>query len=193
MNDNLTEIIFLLDRSGSMGGLESDTIGGFNGFVKQQAEIGDTRITTVLFDDHYELLHNGVKAEEAFLTDKEYFTRGYTALLDAVGKAIVDVGTRLSDTDESERPGKVIFVITTDGQENSSKEFSYDRVKEMIEHQKSKYNWDFIFMGANIDVTAEGSRLGIAPDMAIAYEATVAGTANMYTSVGAISRVLRGI
>ncbi len=121
MNQNLTEIIFILDRSGSMGGLESDTIGGFNGFVKKQAEAGLTCLTTVLFDDQYEILHNGINAGDVVLTNKEYFTRGSTALLDAVGKTINDVGRRLSDTPEDSRPGKVIFVITTDGLKTQAK------------------------------------------------------------------------
>jgi len=191
MNTNLTEIIFLLDRSGSMGELEGDTIGGFNGFVKQQSEIGETRITTVLFDDQYELLHNGMKASDVALTEKEYFVRGMTALLDAVGKTIIDVGKRMESLDESERPGKVIFVITTDGQENSSREFTYDRIKAMIEHQKAKYNWEFIFMGANIDVASESSLLGIDPRMSMSYKATSAGTVAMWSGVGALTSGLR--
>jgi len=115
MNNNLTEIVFILDRSGSMSGLENDTIGGFNGFVKNQAEAGQTSLTTVLFDDRYEILHNGITAGDVVLTGNEYYTRGSTALLDAVGKTINDVGRRLHNTPEALRPGKVIFVITTDG------------------------------------------------------------------------------
>jgi len=191
MKDSLTEIIFLLDRSGSMGGLESDTIGGFNSFVRQQAEIGETLITTVLFDDQYELLHNGLNAAEVALTGKEYFVRGRTALLDAVGKTILDVGKRLADTDESARPGKIIFVITTDGQENSSQEFNYDKVKEMITHQKEKYGWEFIFMGANIDVAAESSRLNIDLGSTMSYQSTGAGTAKMFGAVTDMSAKLR--
>ena len=191
MNANLTEIIFLLDRSGSMGGLEGDTIGGFNGFVRQQSGIGVTLITTVLFDDQYELLHNGANASDVTLTGKEYFVRGMTALLDAVGKAIIDVGKRLESTDESERPGKVIFVITTDGQENSSREFTYERIKAMIEHQREKYNWEFIFMGANIDVASESSRLGIDPGMSVGYSATSVGTNAMFVYIGAMTTGLR--
>ena len=191
MKDSLTEIIFLLDRSGSMGGLESDTIGGFNSFVRQQAEIGETLITTVLFDDQYELLHNGLNAAEVALTGKEYFVRGRTALLDAVGKTILDVGKRLADTDESARPGKIIFIITTDGKENSSREFNYDKVKEMITHQKEKYGWEFIFMGANIDVAAESSRLNIDLGSTMSYQSTGAGTAKMFGAVTDMSAKLR--
>lgn len=183
MNQNLTEIIFLLDRSGSMSGLESDTIGGFNSFIKKQCQLGNTLLTTVLFDDKYEILHNGVDASKVILTEKEYFTRGSTALLDAVGKTILDVGFRLSHLNEENRPGKVIFVITTDGLENSSREFSYEKVNEMISRQKEEYQWEFIFMGANIDVAKESKRLGINPERAFCFQASSAGTSRMYESV----------
>ncbi len=183
MNQNLTEIIFLLDRSGSMSGLESDTIGGFNSFVNTQSKLGETLLTTVLFDDKYEILHNGVKASGVILTEKEYYTRGSTALLDAVGKTILDVGLRLSRTDEKARPHKVIFVITTDGLENCSREFTYEKVNQMISHQREKYLWDFIFLGANIDVAKESTKLGIDPDQAICYEASAEGTQDMYQKV----------
>jgi uncharacterized protein YegL len=186
MNQNLTEIIFLLDRSGSMEGLESDTIGGFNSFVKKQCKIGDTLLTTVLFDDKYEILHNGVDAVNIVLTDREYYTRGSTALLDAVGKTILDVGFRLSRTEEYKRPHKVIFVITTDGMENASREFTYEKVSQMISRQREMYQWDFIFMGANIDVAKECTRLGINPDHAIHYKASKRGTHKMYEQVNAL-------
>lgn len=191
MNQNLTEIIFLLDRSGSMAGLESDTIGGFNSFVKTQSKLGDTLLTTVLFDDKYEILHNGVKAGDAVLTEKEYYTRGSTALLDAVGKTILDVGYRLSKKAEFERPHKIIFVITTDGLENSSREFNYEKIHQMISHQREVYHWDFIFMGANIDVAEESSKLGIDPNQAICYEASNVGTDKMYQVVTDIVSELR--
>ena len=183
MNQNLTEIIFLLDRSGSMSGLENDTIGGFNGFLKKQCQLGPTLLTTVLFDDRYEILHNGVDASKITLTEKEYFTRGSTALLDAVGKTILDVGFRLSHIPEENRPGKVIFVITTDGLENASKEFTYDKVNDMITLQQKSYHWEFIFMGANIDVARESHKLGIQPDRAFRFEATRNGTDRMYEQV----------
>jgi hypothetical protein len=180
MNQNLTEIVFILDRSGSMGGLESDTIGGFNSFVTKQAEIGPTNLTTVLFDDRYEILHNGIDAKKAVLTKKEYYTRGCTALLDAIGKTINDVGKRLNKTPESQRPGKVIFVITTDGLENASVEFSYDEVKRMITHQGEKYSWEFIFLGANIDVIQEGDKLGIKEGRAFSFKSDSEGIDVMY-------------
>jgi uncharacterized protein YegL len=183
MNQNLTQIIFLLDRSGSMSGLESDTIGGFNSFIKTQSKLGDTLLSTILFDDKYEILHNGVNASGIILTEKEYYTRGSTALLDAVGKTILNVGFRLSKIDEYQRPHKVIFVITTDGMENSSQEFSYEKVNQMISHQREMYQWEFIFMGANIDVAKESTKLGIDPDYAIGYVASKVGTSRMYDKV----------
>lgn len=179
-NNNPTEIIFLLDRSGSMGGLETDTIGGFNGFVKKQNEMGYTKITTILFDDRYEVLHNGVNAADVLLTNEEYYTRGSTALLDAIGKTINDVSARLEKLPESEKPKQVIFVITTDGYENSSREFTYAKIGEMIKLQQEKYKWEFIFMGANIDAEKEGSRLNIPTANTFNYEASGAGTSRMF-------------
>ncbi len=184
MNKNLTEIIFLLDRSGSMCGLESDTIGGFNGFMAKQRQVdGDTTVTVVLFDDKYEILWNGIDVSSARLTEKEYYVRGRTALLDAVGKTILDVGRRLSEKDEEKRPHKVIFVITTDGLENASREFSYAKVKELIKRQQDKYNWDFIFLGANIDVAKEADSMGIAIDSSFSYTASEDGVKEMYCMV----------
>jgi uncharacterized protein YegL len=181
MNKNLTEIIFLLDRSGSMSGLEKDTIGGFNSFIERQCKLdGETWLTTVLFDDEYEVLWNGVNAKKVRLTESEYYVRGTTALLDAVGKTILDVGHRLSKTAEENRPGSVIFVITTDGMENASSEFTYKKVKELINHQQERYSWEFIFMGANIDAAEEAMSLGINKDNAFDFEATEAGVENMY-------------
>ena len=181
MNLNLTEIVFLMDRSGSMGGLETDTIGGFNAFIKKQTKMeGDTIVTAVLFDDKYELLYNGIEAKKVKLSNKEYFVRGSTALLDAIGKTILDVGYRLSVIGEENRPAKVIFVITTDGMENASREFTYGKVKELIKHQQDKYHWEFIFLGANIDATKEASNIGISKDNAFNYEASKDGVENMY-------------
>ncbi|PLR99251.1 vWA domain-containing protein [Bacillus sp. T33-2] len=181
MNRNLTEIIFLLDRSGSMAGLESDTIGGFNAFINRQCQLeGETMLTAVLFDDEYEILCNGIDANNAKLTDREYYVRGCTALLDAVGKTILDVGQRLAKTSEEHRPGKVIFVITTDGMENASREFTYEKVKQLIKHQQEKYSWEFIFMGANIDAAKEADSIGIDVDNAYNFEATETGVEKMY-------------
>ena len=184
MNIDLTEIIFLLDRSGSMAGLESDTIGGFNAFTKKQSQLkGETIVTAVLFDDRYEILWNGIDAGKVNLTEKEYYVRGCTALLDAVGKTILDVGYRLSAIEESKRPGKVIFVITTDGLENASKEFTYKKVKELIKHQHEKYNWEFIFVGANMDAAKEAESMGISKNNAYDFEASQAGIDQMYCTV----------
>jgi Mg-chelatase subunit ChlD len=183
MKKNLNEIIFLLDRSGSMSGLESDTIGGFNAFIGRQCKEGGTRLTTVLFDDETEILWNGVDARHARLTHEEYYVRGCTALLDAVGKTISAAGRRLSLLDDSEKPGKVIFVITTDGMENASREYTYEKVKEMIRHQQEKYSWDFIFMGANIDAAEEAQSLGIQKEDSFSFEASHEGVGKMYDMV----------
>ena len=185
MKKDLTEIIFILDRSGSMSNLEKDTIGGYNAFLEsQRLASGDAKVTTVLFDDKYEILHNGVAIREVMpITGKEYFARGYTALLDAVGKTINEVGERLKNTDECERPEKVIVVITTDGQENASKSFSYDQIRQIITHQQEKYGWEFLFLGANIDAVAEAQNLGIQANRSMKYAATVIGTQLLYSSV----------
>jgi len=184
MNMNLTEIIFLLDRSGSMGGLETDTIIGFNSFIEKQRQLeGETIVTVVLFDDKYEILWNGINANKAKLTDKDYFVRGSTALLDATGKTIIDVGYRLTKTNEMDRPSKVIFVITTDGMENASHEFTYEKVKELIKHQQERYNWEFVFLGANIDATKEADSIGICMDNAYSFEASKEGVESMYQMV----------
>ena len=167
-----------------MAGLESDTIGGFNAFVKKQSELeGETFVTAVLFDDRYEILWNGVKASNVLLTNREYYVRGSTALLDAVGKTILDVGYRLSNISEGRRPGKVIFVITTDGFENASREFTYEKVKELIKHQEEKYSWEFIFMGANIDAEREADQIGIKMENAFSFEASNEGVEKMYNMV----------
>ncbi len=184
MNNNLTKIIFLLDRSGSMGGLESDTIGGFNAFIENQRKLeGKTLVTGVLFDDKYEVVWNGAEAEKVELTAEQYYVRGCTALLDAVGKTILDVGYRLSRTNEDARPGKVIFVITTDGFENASREFTYEKVKELIKHQQEKYSWEFIFLGANIDAEREADNLGIDVNNAFSFEASKDGIECMYNMI----------
>ncbi|MGP4108117.1 vWA domain-containing protein [Virgibacillus sp. L01] len=181
MSRNVTEIIFLLDRSGSMAGLESDTIGGFNAFTGKQCQLeGETILTSVLFDDKYEVLWNGVDANSIRLTENEYYVRGTTALLDAVGKTILDVGYRLSRTREEQHPDNVIVVITTDGMENASREFSYKKVKELIKHQQDKYKWEFIFMGANIDAAKEANNIGIVEQNAYNFEASEKGVERMY-------------
>jgi len=181
LDKNVTEIIFLLDRSGSMAGLEEDTIGGFNSFIKTQSQQeGDTILTTILFDDKYEVLWSGVKAKDVVLTEKEYYVRGMTALLDAVGKTIIHINQRLKIT---EQKNKVIFVITTDGMENASKEFTYDKVNRLIKKQQEDMNWEFLFLGANIDVAKEADKIGINSNNAIEFEASNEGIVKMYSTL----------
>jgi hypothetical protein len=161
-----------------MSGLESDTIGGYNALLqKQKNESGQAFITTVLFDDKYELLHDRINLQGIEpITDREYFVRGSTALLDAVGKTINKIVNVQKHTLESERAEHVMFVITTDGMENASREFSYKKISQMIEQQKSKYGWEFIFLGANIDAIATAERFGISKDRAANYNADSEGT-----------------
>lgn len=163
MKKNLTELVFILDRSGSMGGLESDTIGGFNSMLtKQKKEEGEANVTTVLFDDKYEVLHDRLDIHGvAPLSDKDYYVRGCTALLDAIGHSIRKIVNVQKNSIESKRAEKVLFVITTDGFENASREYSYSKIQEMITYQKNKYGWEFLFLGANIDAEIEAERLGI--------------------------------
>lgn len=157
MNNSLTEMVFILDRSGSMSGLESDTIGGYNSLLeKQRKEVGDATVTTVLFDDKYEMIHDHADIKKvSLLTDREYFARGSTALLDAIGKTINHVGNRHKFAPDSEIPVKTMVVIITNGFENASTEFSQPQIKAMIEHQKEKYGWEFLFLGANIDAVSK--------------------------------------
>lgn len=178
MKKGLTELVFILDRSGSMSGLESDTIGGYNAMLqKQKKEPGEAIITTVLFDDKYELLHDRINLRGIEpITDKEYYVRGSTALLDAVGKTINKIGNVQKHTAEEERAEHVMFVITTDGMENASREFTYEKVRQMIEQQKSKYGWEFLFLGANIDAISTAERFGISKDRATNYNADSEGT-----------------
>ena len=185
MKKNLTEIVFILDRSGSMAGLEDDTIGGFNSMIrKQKAEDGDALVSTVLFDNYTEVIHDRVDIQKIQpMTHKDYYVRGCTALLDAVGKAIHHIGNVHKYAREEDRPEKTLFVITTDGMENASREYSYDRVKKMIQHEQEKYGWEFIFLGANIDAAKEAARFGITEDRAVNYHADCQGTAVIYEAV----------
>ncbi len=178
MKKDLVEMVFVLDRSGSMSGLEADTIGGFNSLAeKQKKEKGEAIITTVLFDDKYELLHDRINIKGIKpLTDKQYFVRGATALLDAIGITLTKIMNAHENTLETERPEKTIFVITTDGLENSSIEYKYSKINSMIEKAKKDYNFEFIFLGANIDAQEEAEKFGIDKDMAINYHADSAGT-----------------
>lgn len=178
MKKNLTELVFILDRSGSMSGLEKDTIGGYNSMLEQQRKVdGECVITTVLFDNCYELLHDRIDIRAVQpITAKEYFVGGSTALLDAIGKTIHKIGTVQKNTAEDYRAEKVMFVIITDGEENASRHYSSMQVKEMIQRQKEKYGWEFIFLGANIDAVDTAGRFGIDADRAVDYVPDGEGT-----------------
>ena len=193
MKDNLTEIVFILDKSGSMGHLRSDTIGGYNTYIEdQKKEPGEAYLTTVLFDDEYVLLHDHIDLKEVQpLTERDYRPGGCTALMDAIGKTINSVGQRLANTPEEERPAHVIFVITTDGYENASKEFDRKKIKAMIEHQQSKYSWTFLFLGAGINAYSEAKSIGIGGMCAMSVQASDVGTANLYKSVTNASNAVR--
>lgn len=185
MKPTLTELVCILDMSGSMGHLRSDTIGGYNTYISdQQKAPGEAFLTTVLFNDAYQLLHDHVAIQEVGnLAWGDYVPRGTTALLDAVGRTINDVGNRLRDTPEEERPAKVMFVITTDGYENASKDFTQVQVKQMIEHQKEKYAWEFLFIGAGIDAQEAAGGIGIGAVAAVNCSADAVGMGTMYQSI----------
>lgn len=179
MKKDLTELVFILDRSGSMAGLEEDTIGGFNAMLEKQKKLeGEALISTVLFDDRSEVIHDrkNIKKVEA-LTDKEYYVRGCTALLDAVGFAIHHIGNVHRYARDEDRPESTLFVITTDGMENASRHFRYEEIKKMIQRQQDKYGWEFMFLGANIDAAAEADRMGIRAERSANYHADGMGTA----------------
>lgn len=185
MSKGYTEIIYILDRSGSMGGLESDTIGGFNSMMEQQKKTGEKAVvSTVLFDDVCEVIHDRVPIEKIEkMTDKQYYVRGCTALLDAVGGAIHHIGNVHKYAREEDRPEKTIVVITTDGMENASCKYSRDKIEKMVKRQQKKYGWEFIFIGANIDAYAEAQKYGIRRDRAVNYVCDDIGTANVYAGV----------
>lgn len=182
--NNITELVFILDRSGSMAGLESDTIGGFNSMIeKQKKQDGGCYVSTVLFDDESEVLHDRVKLGDIpKMTDRDYTVRGCTALIDAIGGAIHHIGKLHKYFGES-APEHTMFVITTDGQENASHRYTSEQVKKMIERQKEKYGWEFLFIGANIDAVETASRYGIGADRAVNYNADGEGTHILYETV----------
>ena len=185
MKKNLTELVFILDRSGSMAGLEGDTIGGFNAMIeKQKGEPGEALVSTVLFDHESEVIHDRVDIQGIEpMTRNEYYVRGCTALLDAVGGAIHHIGNVHKYAREEDRPEKTLFVITTDGMENASRRYSYEKVREMTKRQKEKYGWEFLFLGANIDAAKEAARFGIDADRAANYHADRKGTGVIYEAV----------
>lgn len=192
MRENLTEIVFILDRSGSMSGLESDTIGGFNSMIaKQQKEEGEAIVSTVLFDDETDVIHDRVAIGEVKkLTEEEYYVRGGTALLDAVGGAIHHIGNVHKYARDEDRPAKTLFVITTDGLENASRHYSFKDVKKLIKRQKERYNWEFLFLGANIDAIEVAGNMGISRDRAANYNCDEVGTTLNYQVLeAAVTRV----
>lgn len=182
MKKGLTEIVFILDRSGSMSGLESDTIGGFNSLLKKQRkEDGEALVSTILFDDMCEVIHDRVPMEKVSdLTEDIYFVRGCTALLDAVGGAIHHIGNIHKYARDEDRPEKTLFIITTDGMENASSRYTYSKVKKMVERQKEKYGWEFLFLGANMDAIEAAGHIGIRADRAVTYQCDEEGTALNY-------------
>lgn len=178
----MTELVFILDRSGSMNGLEKDTIGGFNAMIeKQKREAGQALVSTVLFDNESVVIHDRLPLDKVPpLTEREYCTRGCTALLDAVGGAIRHIGNIHKYARKEDVPEKTLFIITTDGYENASKRYDYEKVRRMIQHEKEKYGWEFLFLGANIDAAAEAKRFGISADRVVNYKCDEAGTALNY-------------
>lgn len=193
MKNKRTEIVFILDKSGSMSGLESDTIGGFNSMLKkQQKEEGIATVSTVLFDNHYDLIHdrfdiNTVKP----LTDKEYFVEGTTALMDAIGKTINKIVRVQKHQTDDNKADKVLFVIITDGMENASREFTAQQIRSMIKKEQDQYGWEFIFLGANIDAVETARNYGIREDRAVNYHADSKGTEVNYDSVSKAISELR--
>lgn len=186
MKENLTELVFILDRSGSMGGLEESTILGYNNLIeKQKQEKGEVVLTTVLFNDSLKVIHDSIDIKSVKpLTKEEYYVGGCTALLDAIGRSIVSIGNKLNKTKEELRPSKVLFVITTDGMENASYEYSFMKVKEMIKHQTKKYSWEFLFLGANIDAIGVAEDIGIKANRAVRYNNDFEGIDLNYMVLG---------
>ncbi len=185
MKKDLTELVFILDRSGSMQGLEGDTIGGFNSLLeKQKKEPGEAFVSTILFDDRVEVLHDRVRVGRVPpITREEYYVRGCTALLDAIGEAIHHIGNIHKYARSEDVPEHTLFVITTDGMENASRRYSAQQIKQMIQRQKELYGWEFLFLGANIDAVETAGRLGIGPDRAVNYHCDSEGTRLNYETV----------
>ena len=193
VKNNVTELVFILDRSGSMAGLESDTIGGFNAMIeKQKNQDGKCYVSTVLFDNVSEVLHDRVDLKDIKpMTDREYTVRGCTALIDAIGGAIHHIGNVHKYARNEDVPEHTIFVITTDGMENASHKYTADKVKSMIERQKERYGWEFLFIGANIDAVETAAQYGIDKDRAVNYNADKMGTKILYKSVSTVVENVR--
>ena len=193
MKKNLTEMVFILDRSGSMSGLESDTIGGFNGMIeRQKQEEGEALVSTVLFSDESKVIHDRVDLQKIEpMTDKQYYVGGCTALIDAIGSAIHHIGNVHKYAREEDRPEHTIFVITTDGMENASHRYTSDQVKAMVQRQKDKYGWEFLFLGANIDAVETAAHFGIEESRAVNYHCDPIGQNRVYEGVDRAVRSVR--
>lgn len=183
--NNITELVFILDRSGSMSGLESDTIGGFNAMIeKQRKEEGEVYVSTILFDDRSEVIHDRISLSDVpKLTSDDYYVRGCTALIDAIGGAIHHIGKIHKYARKEDVPAHTMFIITTDGQENASRHYGSNKVKKMIEKKKEKYGWEFLFIGANIDAVETAASFGISKDRAVNYNADHQGTQILYEAI----------
>ena len=186
MTNNTTELVFILDRSGSMAGLESDTVGGFNAMIrKQKQQNGECYISTVLFDNESKVLHDRIPLEDVpTMTEREYTVRGCTALLDALGDAICHIGNIHKYARREDVPAHTLFVVTTDGMENASRRYTAEQIKAMITRQKNQYGWEFLFIGANIDAVETAAHYGIGSDRAVTYHADSDGTQAVYKAVG---------
>ena len=191
--NNLTELVFILDRSGSMAGLEDDTIGGYNSVIaRQKKELGEALVTTVLFDDQVEILHDRVNLKQLSpISEQDYFVRGSTALLDAVGKTINRIVRTERQTSDDLRADKVMFVIITDGMENASREYNFEKVKTMIQHEKEKYGWEFVFLGANMDAVSAAADIGISSNRSANYNPDKMGTRLNYEAINSVVSELR--
>jgi len=195
MKKGLSEIICIIDRSGSMGSIKNDAIGGFNTFLEEQKKLpGEATLTYIQFDTEYEVVHENKPLQNVPpIDDKVYIPRGSTALLDAIGKTIEATGKRLANTSENNRPEKVIVAILTDGEENASHQYDLSKIKEMIKHQKEKYSWEFIFLGANQDAFAEAAKIGIDAKDSFNFAATGKGVKAAYINMGNSVRGYRGV
>ena len=193
MKKNLTELVFILDKSGSMSGLEADTIGGFNGMIeKQKKEAGEALVSTVLFSNESSVLHDRVDLRKIEpMTDQQYFVGGCTALIDAIGGAIHHIGNVHKYAREEDRPEHTVFIITTDGMENASRRYTSDQVKAMVKRQKEKYGWEFLFLGANIDAVETAAHFGIDEDRAVTFYNDAQGQALNYSEVSEAVRTVR--